>query len=175
MPAVSRGLLSRATGAISGMTGKASSPPAAGVPSRLVNRRLTSAPLRGCIIRPSGMTCPRREAGARRPAPPAPASSTSAESRHSSDAQPLCRTKYLSVSAIVLPLIGKPSGGPSWPVTSSQQRPNHSSKSSMICAFSCSLCWPARRLHHGLPEAPGRSRRLPRDFAAPKQTTGTRG
>ena len=48
--------------------------------------------------------------------------------------RPPCRSKYLSVLAIVLPLRGKPSGGPSWPAIGSQQRPIHSSWSSMIYA-----------------------------------------
>ena len=73
----------------------------------------------------------------------------------SSDTEPPCLKKYLSASAIVLPLRRKPSGGPSWRATCSQSRPLHSSRSSMICSPSCSPCWPTQRLPCSLLEAPG--------------------
>ena len=78
---VSNRLSSAVAGGDSEMNVEASSPFAAGVLSRLMNIRLTSAPASPVYNEASGMTCARRLAGAQSPVPSTPGASARPEPR----------------------------------------------------------------------------------------------
>ena len=81
-----------------------------------------------------------------------------------------CRNNGPPTSAILLSWRENPSGSPYGRVTGSKRHRLYAFKASINYAPSCNLCWPVRTLRHGLPEAPGPKRRLPRDFLVPDKT-----